>query len=393
MIGELPGYTRQRNESDRISHVRPVSGIGTGHRLTTPIRRAYLSTTPHTIEPVLCLGYSVGLDAASPDSVQVSSASPAPGGDERLQNPEAAREPELCVKELSGLAIDELWRDAEGRSVDLSREEFAKVLLSLGLKYNYGVPPGTAATRAQIAAFWRGLQLQDLALAHACALGRETAWQQFIARFREQLTQTAISVTGSAITGQELAGSLYAELFGLTERGEQRRSPLSYYSGRGSLKGFLRAILAQRNVDHLRRSSREAPLPAYDIPAAFPASTPPPERLARLRKSLSAVLGSLAPEERFILSAWFLDGRTLLEISRILGVHEATVSRRLQRLTDKLHKELLKHLQASGMSRAAAEEALGTDPRDLDINLRGLLQASQSSTFLQQGLSAGPEQT
>jgi RNA polymerase sigma-70 factor (ECF subfamily) len=108
---------------------------------------------------------------------------------------------------------------------------------------------------------------------------------------------------------------------------------------------------------------------------------------------LSATLGSLPPEDRFLLSAWFLDRHTLLEISRILRVHESTVSRGVKRITSKLHKDLLRNLQASGMSRAAAAEALGTDPRDLDINLRSLLQASQPAAFLQQGAPADPEQT
>jgi len=83
----------------------------------------------------------------------------------------------------------------------------------------------------------------------------------------------------------------------------------------------------------------------------------------------------------------------MLEISRTLGVHEATVSRRLQRLTARLHKELLKNMQASGMSKAAAEEALGADPRDIDMNLRALLQVSRPAAFLPQGASADAEQT
>ena len=68
----------------------------------------------------------------------------------------------------------------------------------------------------------------------------------------------------------------------------------------------------------------------------------------------------------------------------MLGVHEATVSRRLQRLTARLHEALLTNLQTSGLSRAAAEEAMATDPRDLDVNLRLLLQASQRETFPEQ---------
>jgi RNA polymerase sigma-70 factor (ECF subfamily) len=214
-----------------------------------------------------------------------------------------------------------------------------------------------------------------------------------MARFREPLTQTAISITGSAAMGQELADSLYAELFGLTERGERRRSPLLYYSGRGSLKGFLRATLAQRNVDHLRQLRRESPLEDNDRAAVSPALTPSPDTLMRLRRCLTAILTSLQPEERFLLSAWFLDERTLMEISRVLRIHEATVSRRLQRLTSRLHKDLLRNLQASGMSRAAAEEALGADPRDLDLNLRTFLQTSQDAAFPSKGASAGQEQT
>ena len=197
-----------------------------------------------------------------------------------------------------------------------------------------------------------------------------------MALYREPLNRAAIGITGSAAMGHELADSLYSEMFGLTERDGERRSPLTYYSGRGCFMGFLRASLAQRHVDHHRRTGRETPLPAGELVAAPAAPTTPPELLARLEDCLTAALGRLDPEERFVLAAWFLDRRTLLEISRVLRVHEATVSRRIGRLTDRLHKELLASLQASGMSQGAALEALGADPRDININLRSLLQNS-----------------
>src|SRR5260370_12876574 len=128
-----------------------------------------------------------------------------------------------------------------------------------------------------------------------------------------------------------------------------------------------------------------------DLPAAPPSPTPKPEMLSRVGQVLRTALGPLAAEDRFLLSAWFLDRRTRLEISRILGVHEATVSRRLQRLTARLHDALLMNLQASGLSRAAAEEALATDPRDIEVNLRIILQTSQRETFPQQQTSARPQ--
>ncbi len=306
---------------------------------------------------------------------------------------QAIRDPALALTELSGLSVDDFWREADGDSVDLTKDELAALLLALGIKYHYGLAPGTAPGKAQITAFWRALQLSDLALAHACALGRDLAWRRFMARFRDPLTRAAVAITGSASSGEELADSLYSEMFGLTERDGRRQSPLAYYSGRGSLMGFLGATLAQRNVDRHRRTSRETQLPLVELPPSPPVPVAPPDVLLRLREALTETLGLLPPEERFLLSAWFLDQRTLLEISRILRVHEATVSRRLHRLTSTLHKDLVKRLRASGMSRAAAYEALGADPRDLDINLRTLLQSSRSSSFSDQGVIANPDAT
>jgi len=216
-------------------------------------------------------------------------------------------------------------------------------------------------------------------------------WQRFMASYREPLTQAAIGIAGSAVMGKELADSLYSDIFGLTERDGQRRSPLAFYSGRGSLKGFLRATLAQRNVERYRRTSRETQLTVEYLEAPSPAPVPNPDVLSRLGASLMAILSAIEPEERFLLSAWFLDRHTLLEIAQVLRVHEATVSRRVKRLTSRLRKELLRNLQVSGLTRSAAEEALGTDPRDLDLNLRRLLQGTQPAAFLPQGSPADTE--
>lgn len=287
--------------------------------------------------------------------------------------------------ELSGLSLDDLFREAHCESVDLRLHEFAAALLAVGNRCNFGLAAGLSAGRAQIGNFLRALQLQDLALAQACALGRDTAWREFMTRYREPLTRAAIAISGSQAAGEELADSLWPEMFGLNERGGQRVSPLAGYSGRGSLIGFLRATLAQRNVDRHRRTHRETELPSKDLPAAAAAVVSEAGAVAHLCAALKQTFGTLDAEERFLLSAWFLDGRTLLDISRIIGVHEATVSRRMQRLTARLHMELLSRLQSNGISRAAAEEAMLIDPRDIDINLRGLLQASRTETFSGKG--------
>ncbi len=275
----------------------------------------------------------------------------------------------------------ELWIEAQADGCGLTCEELAGALAAVGAKHNYNQPPGTHADAAQKAGFYRGLRLPDLALAQACALGRDQAWERFLALYRAPLTQAAIAITGSATLGHDLADSLYSELFGLTERNGERRSPLTSYSGRGSLMGWLRTTLAQRHVDHHRRTYRETPLDTHEPAAPAPAAA---VEVTQLAEAVSRTLQELAAEDRFLLAAYFLDQQTLLAIGRLLKVHEATISRRLKRLTADLRKQLLKNLQSGGLSKRAAEEALGSDPRDLELNLRSLLQTSQTQPFSNQ---------
>ena len=270
---------------------------------------------------------------------------------------------------------EELWRVAGAELVEVSGAEFSEALETIGARDNYGLDPGKQGNERQRETFWRGLHLEELAIARGCALGRESAWRRFLAQYREPLTRAAIEMTGSAALGEELASALYSELFGLTEREGRRWSPLLRYSGRGSLMGWLRAILAQRRVDQYRKIGRETELGEIE-PAAAVSEQIEPEQLGDLRVALKMTLSEASAEERFLLSAYYLDQHTLHEMSRVLRVHEATISRKLKRATERLRKQLLRTLKARGLSRGAAEEALGTDPRDVDINLRKLLQKS-----------------
>src|ERR1700733_9548739 len=277
--------------------------------------------------------------------------------------------------------VQELWHTAEAESWGLTQEEFGVALAAIGAKFNHGLSPRTHPSSAQQAAFFRSLRLSDLALAHACALGYETAWQRFLDLHRTPLIQAAIVITGSATLGHDLADSLYSELYGLRQVEGKRSSPLASYSGRGSLLGWLRTTLAQRHVDHHRRTHRETSLDALDVPAPASQTSSAPTDLTRVTHAVSRTLAALPPDDRLLLSSYFLDRQTLLQVARVLHVHEATISRRLKRLVNDLRKQLLNNLQSGGLSRRAAEEALGTDPRDIEINLRSLLQTSQIDSF------------
>jgi RNA polymerase sigma-70 factor (ECF subfamily) len=296
--------------------------------------------------------------------------------------------------------FEDLWQQSDADACDLDRGEFTTILIACGSKQNYGHPPGIAPTPEVQAAYLRSLRLADLALAHACAQGKPRAWERFLALYQQPLTRAAIAIAGNETQGRELADSLYAELYGLHLRDGHRRSPLASYQGRGSLLGWLRTTVAQRHIDHHRKTWREEQLPdpaaespTSDPPAPTPAEAPNPEELTLLAAAIQQSLAHQSAEDRFLLAAYYLDQRTLAQIARTLNVHEATISRKLRRAVEDLRKTLLGNLQQRGLSKRAAQEALGADPRDLtgvdamagmsdlDRQFKKLLQFSQSGAF------------
>lgn len=328
-------------------------------------------------------GSSQSADLADPAGLTATSIGAKADAKDLSSQTEAVLIPEAVAKDLV--------QTADLRRTGLSDTEFGEILYSVGQKHNFGLPAGTEATATQREQFWRSLHLHDLALAHACARGIEAAWEEFLREHRAPMRQAAAAITRSTSEGEELADSLYSDLFGLKEREGARWSPLESYSGRGPLMGWLRATLAQRHVNHYRRTHRENPLEGDDF--AAPASDPPPqtETLERVSAGVRKTLRDLSVEDRFLLSAYFLDGRTLAELAALMRVHLATVSRRIGRLTKDVHKKLLKELEVLGMSRQAAREALGMDPRDLNLNLRNLLQNSTRTAFPEQRVEGEAE--
>jgi RNA polymerase sigma-70 factor, ECF subfamily len=299
--------------------------------------------------------------------------------------------PAVVFADFPPLLLDEFWQAAEAENLGLTQPEFGQILQAVGAKANFNLPPGTTASLSQKATFFRSLRLSELAIAQACALGREPAWERFLSLYRSPLVRAAQGITGSASLGEDLADSLYAELYGLREAEGQRKSPLASFTGRGSLLGWLRTTLAQRFTDHHRRTHRETPLEDFDAPTVAPAP-PVPVEANVLTTAVASTLAELEPEDRFLLAAYYLDRQTLLQIARTINVHEATISRRLKRLLEGLRVRLLKNLCAGGLSKAAALEALGADPRDIEINLHALLQSSQTGAFNTQGAEGSKQE-
>jgi RNA polymerase sigma-70 factor, ECF subfamily len=281
--------------------------------------------------------------------------------------------------------VDELLADLLAKSgcekIGLTREAFSAILCEVGSKHCTG-----SSYEGELRTFFLSLRVDELALARACAAGNDLAWEIFLTRFREKLHLAALRIAREDSAARELADTLYADLYGTNIRNGQRVCKLASYTGRGSLEGWLRTVLAQEYVNRYRRTKRLVSLDEeseegvqFRAPEPEPA---PPAGDQRLAQATDEAIAALSAEDRTVLSAYYLDGRTLAEIARMLGVHESTISRKVDKLAKSLRKQIVAALARRGMSRRQAEEALEVDVRDLQVDIRrSLAQESPSAAF------------
>jgi len=152
--------------------------------------------------------------------------------------------------EAQALSLRILFEKSGGERYGLTLQAFGVVLEQVAVKY---VPQ---ASQQQKLEFWRDLKLEELALARACAAGHDAAWQAFLTRFREKLYDIARGITKEDSSARDLADSLYADLYGTSEKDGRRVSRLNFYMGRGSLEGWLRTVVAQEFVNRYRKTKR-----------------------------------------------------------------------------------------------------------------------------------------
>jgi RNA polymerase sigma factor (sigma-70 family) len=220
----------------------------------------------------------------------------------------------------------------------------------------------SSPSRDEVGSYLDSLNVEDLALAAACRDASEPAWEHFVARFRPDLYSAARAICRhDEAAARELADSLYGELFGAGRTGGQqgsseRKSLFDYFHGRSKLSTWLRAILSQRHVDSIRSSRRteslddEQPELENTSPGArrteFENDPDRARYLSLLQIALTAALSALAPRDRLRLAYYYVQDLTLAQIGRLLGEHEATASRHLDRTRCELRKQVERALRA-----------------------------------------------
>jgi RNA polymerase sigma-70 factor (ECF subfamily) len=211
----------------------------------------------------------------------------------------------------------------------------------------------------------------DLDLARRCAAGEPAAWDRFVLEYRPVLYRAADALDWSG-GARDLADSLYAELYGIKDAAGRRQSLFRYFDGRSSLATWLRAVLAQRYVDRVRAQRRLEPLPREDPSEIREPVDPERGRyVALVREALSRAVERLGSKERLRLSYYYLQELTLAQTGRLLGEHEATVSRQLTRtrrvIRESVERELREHGGLNPAQIAECFASVAEDPGPLDL--------------------------
>jgi len=295
---------------------------------------------------------------------------------------------EQLVKQGAGRLIA---RAADSRSLNV--DALVPRVAAAVEKYLLRDNRNTAA--AEINKFIDEMQADDLCLIIACERGDESAWNDLVERFTTTVRSAARSASANEDAAEDLAQSIWAELYGLRVRDDgQRASKLAYYSGRGSLAGWLRAVVAQLSVDTYRKQSklvqteedadldrlaRDARVSETQSFAVSGVSNPEQSLSNRfaesdLQEALSKAIAELAAEDRLLVKLYYFDNLRLREAGAVLGVHEATASRRLTRIHTDLRKRVSQILMAErGWTAVETERSFAEVAQHLDTDLEALI--------------------
>jgi RNA polymerase sigma-70 factor (ECF subfamily) len=251
-----------------------------------------------------------------------------------------------------------------------------------------------SATQDVINDFIDKLQTDDLCLIIACEQGNQKAWGDLVERFSATVRSAARSASSNEEGAEDLAQSIWAELHGLRVREDGKPAgKLAYYSGRGSLAGWLRAVVGQLAIDQHRKQSRLVQTEEdsdfdriiqhgqHDSAWAGHGESQNPElevsaKLAgvQMQKALASAVRQLTAEDRLLVKLYYFDGLRLREAGAVLGVHEATASRRLTRVHSDLRQQVERSLiEKEGWTKPETERAFSELAINFEADIEPLL--------------------
>lgn len=260
------------------------------------------------------------------------------------------------AKVLSGCAdlVEKLYADCarEAPNFGVEFETFEKTLERAARKYLF-VEGSPTPTNEEIRQFLNDLQAHDLFMALGCAAGNERAWWEFDQQHRGYLERVARHLASSDVNADEVVDTVYVELYGTRIVDGVRMSKFATYTGRGSIRGWLRTVVWHALVDLHRASHDEVSLDemtenvgegAAQAAIAQPAKGGEGEMLdsivrERYRKATAAALetafSGLDTHEKLLLLYYHVEELKLREIARMVEIPSSPLRSWFQRKSDK----------------------------------------------------------
>lgn len=297
--------------------------------------------------------------------------------------------------------IDELFNRCTENAPNFSvtAERFSASVNKSLLRFAAASP--TPPTKEEALEFLDLLQVDDLFMALACADGNERAWWEFDHQYRGYLERLARHLAKTDVDAQEVIDCVYVELYGTRFVDGERVSKFGTYSGRGSLRGWLRTVIWHTLVDLHRASHDEVSLDELTenagegaVHASFANPAPGSDReavdeVARNRyrtatcRSIEAAFSTLEEHEKLLLLYYHVEQLKLREIARLVEKENSPLrrwfQRKMQSRTDNPHgrihestvmrwldKSYAKVLQ---LFRSELESAHGLTPAEIEICL------------------------
>ncbi len=292
-------------------------------------------------------------------------------------------------------AVDEAVSSLISRAADsrgLSTEDLRpRVDLALG---KYLLNDQADADRNAIKQFVDDIRADDLCLIIACEKGDEKAWEYLVSNFDSTVKSAARKISSNSEDAEDLASSIWAELYGLRQDADgNKKSKLSYYSGRGSLAGWLRAVVSQLAIDEYRKQSRYVQIEENrefenlaeessnnsDYHNVVHHADNPEELITNESSSrdvslaLKHAVEALEAEDRLVMKLYYFDDLKLKEIAAMFGYHEATASRKLVRIQTDIRKSVEKKLRSEhGWSETEVKRYLSETASKLGLSVEKL---------------------
>jgi RNA polymerase sigma-70 factor len=231
----------------------------------------------------------------------------------------------------------------------VSFETFKAVIRIAVEKYLFQNAESDAPSAQVIRDFINELQVSDLFLALACAQGNEHAWWEFDQGFRGYIERAARHFATADTSADEVLDTVYVELYGTRVVNDVRQSKFATYTGRGTLRGWLRTVVWHAAIDLHRAAhdeisidewtegggeSRERPGLRAESDGEESAMV---ERIARERygaatvAALDAAFAALDDHEKLLLLFYHVEEMKLREIARLVEAPESPLRSWFQR--------------------------------------------------------------